>query len=78
MVECTRLRQNNNNRQATIPNIYCSLVSLYILDTVLIYLPAHREMQYSRHTLAWPEAATGGGLGADNDRISVGKKCRTV
>ena len=53
-------------------------MSLYTLETVLIYLPAHLDMQYSRHSLAWLEAATGGGLDADGDRIPLGTSNRVI
>jgi len=65
------------------------LAPSYILGSVLIYLPAHNDMQYSRHRhgflgrrrarlLAWLAAPTGGGLGTDSDRIGFGNKCNTV
>ena len=63
-------RQDDKSLQNSIPSQYCSLESLYMLNPVLIYLPAHNDMQYSRHRLAWLASTTGGGLGADSDRIS--------
>jgi hypothetical protein len=69
-------RQHNESKQYFL--VYAVASYPYVLQTVLIYLPAHNEMQYSRHRLAWLEAATGGGLGADSDRIILVGRCQSV